>query len=60
MAKPKQWKKQQQLKADKQAKTNELENKCAEMDRFYAEAKKTVKLEMDQRRWKEFGVQDKR
>ena len=49
---------QEKLKAEVKTKTEQLEKECQAMDALYAEAKKTVKLEMEQSRWKEFGIQD--
>jgi hypothetical protein len=50
---------QEKLKADEKAKTEQLKKECQQMETFYAEAKKTVKLEIEPSRWKEFGIQDK-
>jgi hypothetical protein len=51
---------QEKLKADQKSKTAELLAKLDELDAKMAEAKKVVKLEFPQSRWKEFGIDDKR
>jgi len=51
---------QEKLKADEKSKTAELLAKLEELDARMAEAKKIVKLEFPQSRWREFGIADKR
>ena len=51
---------QEKMKAALKKKTAELNSKMASLDAKYKEAKKVVKLEMEQSLWKEFGIQDKK
>jgi hypothetical protein len=50
---------QEKLKADLQAKTNQLQTKLTEVSKAVSEAKKIVKLDVPKDRWKEFGISDK-
>ncbi len=45
-------------KAFLKEKTAEFHTQLGKLEEFYREAKKTVKLEMSQESWKEFGVYD--
>jgi L-lysine 2,3-aminomutase len=51
---------QEDLKAQLKMKTAELEKKVGSLDKQMSEAKKVVKLEMEQAAWKAFGLQVKR
>jgi hypothetical protein len=51
---------QETLKASLKAKTAELDAEMASLKKMHAEAKKVVKLAVDQKRWLEFGISDKR
>lgn len=47
---------QEQLKATLKAKTDTLQQKLADLYARYAEARKLIKIEMEQPLWREFGV----
>ena len=51
---------QERLKADLKTQTAELDELMKELAKLYAEAKKRIKLDFPQERWKEFGFDDKR
>ena len=51
---------QEKLKADLVNKTAELEAKLAELASEVSETQKIVKMDFDQSRWKEFGIDAKR
>jgi len=51
---------QEKLKADLVTKTAQLEAKLAELAGEVSEAQKIVKMDFDQSRWKEFGIDAKR
>ena len=51
---------QEKLKADLVTKTDQLEAKLAELASEVSEAQKIVKMDFDQSRWKEFGIDAKR
>lgn len=51
---------QEKLKADLVTKTAQLEAKLAELASEVSEAQKIVKMDFDQSRWKEFGIDAKR
>jgi phage shock protein A len=51
---------QEKMKADLKTKTEELQQKTHDLDALYSEAKKIVKIEMENSTWKEFGINDKR
>jgi hypothetical protein len=51
---------QEKLKSDLKTKTAELTVKLTAIAQFVAEAKKIVKLDLPQERWKEFGIDNKR
>ena len=51
---------QERLKAELKSKTEALKLKIKELSKLYAEAKKIVKIEMEQSSWREFGVDDQR
>ena len=49
---------QEDLKAKLKTATAQLNSGMKEMDELYSEAKKMVKVEMDQETWKTFGISD--
>ena len=51
---------QEKLKADLKTKTAELDAEVAAMMKIYSEAKKRVKMDFPQEKWREFGIEDKR
>lgn len=51
---------QEKLKADTVTKTAQLEAKLTELAAQVSEAQKIVKMDFDQSRWKEFGIDAKR
>lgn len=51
---------QETLKASLKTKTAELDAKLVTLNKMYSESRKVVKLAMDQTRWLEFGISDKR
>jgi hypothetical protein len=51
---------QEKLKADTVTKTAQLEAKLADLAARMSEAQKIVKMDFDQSRWKEFGIDAKR
>lgn len=51
---------QERLKADLKTQTAELDELMKELAKDYAEAKKRIKLDFPQERWKEFGFEDKK
>ena len=51
---------QEKLKSDLEAKTDELEAKLKELGKQVSDAQKIVKMDFDQSRWKEFGIDAKR
>ena len=51
---------QEDMKAKLKSKTSELEGKMEELNKMMSEAKKVVKLEMEQSSWKSFGIEDKK
>jgi len=51
---------QEKLKSDLTAKTDELEAKLKELGKQVSDAQKIVKMDFDQSRWKEFGIDAKR
>ncbi len=51
---------QEKLKADLKEQTAKLETLLASIGKQYAEAKKRIKLDFPQERWKEFGIEDQR
>lgn len=51
---------QEKLKGDLGTKTDQLEAKLAELGSQVSEAQKIVKMDFDQSRWKEFGIDAKR
>ena len=51
---------QEKLKSDLEAKTDELEAKLRELGKQVSDAQKIVKMDFDQSRWKEFGIDAKR
>ena len=50
---------QETLKAGLKTKTAELDAELATLNKMQSEARKVVKLAMDQTRWLEFGISDK-
>ena len=58
------WKKlnseQESLKADLKKKTEEATQKLKEMDKFYADTRKRIKLDVEQTLWRKFGIEDKK
>jgi vacuolar-type H+-ATPase subunit I/STV1 len=51
---------QEKLKSDLVTKTTQLDAKLAELAEQVSEAQKIVKMDFDQSRWKEFGIDAKR
>ena len=51
---------QEKLKSDLVTKTTQLDAKLAELAEQVSEAQKLVKMDFDQSRWKEFGIDAKR
>ncbi|KGN78148.1 membrane-binding protein [Porphyromonadaceae bacterium COT-184 OH4590] len=51
---------QERLKADLKTQTAKLDELTKEINKAYAEAKKRIKLDFPQERWKEFGFEDKK
>lgn len=51
---------QEKLKADSKTKTAQLEAKLTELGSLVSEAQKIVKMDLEQSRWREFGVDAKR
>jgi len=51
---------QEKLKAELKTKTETLKLKVKDLSKMYAEARKIIKIEMEQSSWKEFGINDKR
>lgn len=51
---------QEKLKADLKSKTELLETKLKTLQEQYAQAKKRVKLDIEQTQWREFGIDDKK
>ena len=51
---------QEDLKAKLKTKTSELDVKIEDLQKMLSEARKAVKLEMEQPAWKSFGIEDKR
>lgn len=50
---------QESLKAQLKTKTKELDNKMKELDKKTGYSKKTVKMDVEKTKWKEFGIKDK-
>lgn len=50
----------EKLKADLKTKTQDLDAKLGELKKLYSELKKSVKMDIEQSQWKEFGIEDKR
>ena len=50
---------QEKLKADLTTKTAELEAKLAELVDMVSESQKVVKMDFEQTRWREFGIEAK-
>ncbi len=51
---------QEKLKAEVATKTQQVNQKLQEVGAFHSEAKKIVKIEMENSTWKEFGINAKR
>jgi len=51
---------QEALKAKLKTKTAEMDNELANLKALLSEAKKVVKMSVDQAGWREFGIEDKR
>lgn len=51
---------QESLKAELKKKTEVMQNQIKEMDKLYADMKKRIKLDIDQKLWGKFGIEDKR
>ncbi|MDO4763902.1 MAG: membrane-binding protein [Flavobacteriaceae bacterium] len=51
---------QEALKADLKKKTEEMNTKISEMEKLYNDAKKRIKLDVEQSLWKTFGIDDKK
>ena len=51
---------QEKVKTELKTATEALKQKSHELDALYSEAKKIVKIEMENSTWKEFGIGDKR
>lgn len=51
---------QEALKAQLKTKTVELDRTMADLGSVLKEGKAIVKLQMDQSKWREFGIEDKR
>lgn len=51
---------QEKLKADLITKTAQLESKLVELGNQVSEAQKIVKMDFDQTKWREFGIEVKR
>jgi len=51
---------QESLKAKLKTKTAELDAEVANLQALYSEAKKVVKMSVDQTGWREFGIEDKK
>ena len=51
---------QEALKAKLKTKTAELDAEVASLQALYSEAKKVVKMSIDQAGWREFGIEDKK
>jgi len=51
---------QEALKASLKTKTAEMDAELVTLNKMHSEAKKVVKLAIDQTRWLEFGIRDKR
>ena len=51
---------QEALKAKLKTKTAELDAEIANLQTLYSEAKKVVKMSVDQTGWREFGIEDKK
>ena len=51
---------QESLKAKLKTKTAELDAEIANLQALYSEAKKVVKMSVDQTGWREFGIEDKK
>jgi hypothetical protein len=51
---------QESLKAKLKETTDKLDKKMTELNKQTSEAKKIVKIEIEQTRWKEFGINDKK
>jgi hypothetical protein len=51
---------QEDLKAKLKTKTTELDTLIKALNKMLSEARKVVKLEMEQPAWKSFGIEDKR
>ena len=50
---------QESLKAQLKTKTKELDNKMKELNKTTSYSKKTVKMDIEKSKWKEFGIKDK-
>ena len=51
---------QEALKAKLKTKTAELDTEITNLQALYSEAKKVVKMSVDQAGWREFGIEDKK
>ena len=51
---------QEALKAKLKTKTAELDAEVVNLQALYSEAKKLVKMSVDQTGWREFGIEDKK
>lgn len=51
---------QEALKSALKSKTEALSGKISEMEKLYADAKKRIKLDVEQKDWKVFGIEDKK
>lgn len=51
---------QEALKAKLKTKTAELDAEVVNLQALYSEAKKVVKMSVDQTGWREFGIEDKK
>jgi len=51
---------QESLKAKLKTKTAELDAELVNIHALYSEAKKVVKMSVDQAGWREFGIEDKK